>query len=147
MIEAIIKQFAGSTEAQGLLSSLTGNGLTPAQAQGALTATAEGAAQSLTQGGGGDLAGMLGGLMGGGGGGAASMLGGLMGGGGGGGGVAGMLGGLMGGGGAPAGLPAGLVDSVATFVAQKTGLAQEHAKMAVNVILPKLMDYAKSKMG
>jgi hypothetical protein len=74
-----------------------------------------------------------------------------MGGGGGGGGLGGLLGGLAGG--APAGggggttLPPQLVDSIAQIVSQKTGLQPAMAKTAVGVVLPKIIDFVKSKLG
>jgi hypothetical protein len=88
---------------------------------------------------------MLGGLMGGGGGGAMGMLGGLMGGGGGGG-AMGMLGGLMGGGAAASsGLPPEMMATIATFVADKTGLSPDKARLAVSVVVPKVIAFIKEK--
>jgi hypothetical protein len=156
MIDVLLKQFTGSAPAQEALSALTAQGLSPAQAEQAVTAAADGAAHAL-QGDGGGLGDLLGG-------GAASALGGLLGGGDGGG-LAGMLGGLAGGGGlggmlggitggASTGsssdgfaLPPAVVDKVAQFVADKTGLSIDHARMAANVVLPKVVAFVKSKMA
>ena len=141
MIEGLVQQFLGSGEASQVLGQLQQQGLSPQQAQGAVSATAEGAAQAATQGNLGDLLG---------GGGLAGALGGLMGGGGGG--LGGLLGGLAGGGapsatGGGSSLPPQLVDSIAQIVSQKTGLQPAMAKTAVNVVLPKIVDFVKSKMG
>jgi hypothetical protein len=140
MIEGLVQQFLGSGEASQVLGQLQQQGLSPQQAQGAVSATAEGAAQAATQGSLGDLLG--------GGGGLAGALGGLVGGGGGGG-LGGLLGGLAGGAPTPggSGLPPQLVDSIAQIVSQKTGLDPAMAKTAVNVVLPKVVDFVKSKMG
>ncbi|MFN7146642.1 MAG: hypothetical protein ACK4YP_22905 [Myxococcota bacterium] len=164
MIESILAQFAGSGEASTLLSQLQQQGLSPQQAQCALSATAEGAAQEARSGG---LAGLLGGS-----GGVAGALGGLLGGGakrdgdtggGLGGALGGALGGMLGGakGGAdvataerpgatgataPGGLPAGVIDSVTRHVATKTGLAPEMARTAVNLVLPRVVAFAKSRL-
>ncbi|MBX7196293.1 MAG: hypothetical protein K1X94_29845 [Sandaracinaceae bacterium] len=145
MIEGLVQQFLGSGEASQVLGQLQQQGMSPQQAQHAVSATAEGTVQAAAQGNLGDLLG---------GGGLAGALGGLMGGGGGGGGLGGLLGGLGGlAGGAPAGaaggsaLPPQLVDGIATFVSQKTGLQPAMAKTAVNVVLPKIVDFVKSKLG
>lgn len=138
MIEQLVSQFAGSPEAAQLLGPLQQAGLTPAQATSAVGATAEGAASAASSGG---LASLLGG-----GGGLAGMAAGMLGGGGG---LGGMLGGLAGGA-APAatgGLPPQLVDTIAQTVAQKTGLSPQMAKSAVTLVLPKIIDFVKSKMG
>lgn len=153
MIDTLIKQFAGSGAAQEAISALTAQGLSSADAQGAVAATAEGATQALQ--GEGGLANAVGGLLGGGGGGMANALGGLLGGAGGGtasllggagggGGLGGILGGLTGGAGD---LPPAVVDSVAQFVSTKTGLSIDHARMAANVVLPKVIAFVKSKMA
>ena len=153
MIEGLVQQFLGSGEASQVLGQLQQQGMSPQQAQHAVSATAEGTVQAAAQGNLGDLLG---------GGGLAGALGGLMGGGGGGGGLGGLLGGLGGlaggapqGGGSPGGsvggsvgaLPPQLVDGIATFVSQKTGLQPAMAKTAVNVVLPKIVDFVKSKLG
>lgn len=138
MIDQLLSQFAGSSEAASLLGPLQQAGLSPAQATSAVSATAEGAASAAQNGG---LASLLGG-----GGGLAGMAGML----GGGGGLGGMLGGLAGGGaptGAAGGLPPQLVDTIAATVAKKTGLSPEMAKSAVTLVLPKVIDFVKSKMG
>jgi hypothetical protein len=134
MIEGLVQQFLGSGEATGLLAHLQGQGLTAPQAQGALTATAEGTAQvvqeqGLAALGGGGLAGAVGSVLGGGG-----LAGGL---------------GAMFGGGAPAagGVPSALVDTVAGVVASKTGLSADLAKMAVNLVLPHVIAFVKSKLA
>ena len=141
MMQELLKQFAGSSGAADVVNSLAGQGLSRDEAEKAVTATAEGAAAQL---GGGGAAGMLGGLLGGGGGGAMGMLGGLMGGGGGG--AMGMLGGLMGGG-APAssGLPPEMMATIARFVAEKTGLSPDKAQLAVSLVVPKVLEFLKSK--
>jgi hypothetical protein len=145
MMQALLQQFAGSAGAADVISSLTGQGLSKDEAEKAVTATAEGAAAQLG-GEGGGVAGMLGGLMGGGGGGGAmGMLGSLMGGGGGGG-AMGMLGGLMGGGAAASsGLPPEMMATIATFVADKTGLSPDKARLAVSVVVPKVIAFIKEK--
>lgn len=132
MIEGLIKQFLGSGTAGEAVAALKGKGLSEDQAKGAVDATAKGAVEALGGGGGGEGGGMLGGLGG--------ALGGLLGGGGGG---AGGLGALLGGG----GVPPAILDQVVGFVTQKTGLSEEHARMAANVVLPKIIDFVKSKMG
>ncbi len=143
MIEGLVQQFLGSGDASQVLGQLQQQGMSPAQAQGAVTATAEGAAQAAASGGLGDLLG--------GGTGMAGMLGGLMGGGGAAGGLGGMLGSLGGAAGSGAasggsGLPPQLVDTIAQVVSQKTGLSADMAKTAVNVVLPKVIDFVKSKL-
>ena len=77
----------------------------------------------------------------------------------GGGGVAGALGAMMGGGGfgaglsaltgggaATGGLPAALIDLVVGLVASKTGLSPELARTAVNVVLPQVVAFVKSRL-
>ena len=138
MIADLVQQFAGSSEAAKLLGQLQGQGLSADQAQGAITARAEGAAEALQ---GGGLAGLLGG--GGGGGGIGSALGGMLGGG-------GALGGMLGGGGAGggvAGLPASVVKQISATVATKTGLSEVMATTAVSLVLPRVVDFVKSKLG
>jgi hypothetical protein len=44
------------------------------------------------------------------------------------------------------GLPGPVVDTITTFVAEKSGLDEGKAPMAVNVLLPKLVEFVKSKM-
>ena len=160
MLENLAKEFLSSSVAGDAVASLKQEaGLNESEATNALSATAEGAVGALggagggglgdmvgglLGGGGGGAAGMLGGLLGGGGGGAAGMLGGLLGGGGGGG-AAGMLGGMLGGG--STGLPPAVTDTIVNFVAEKTGLGADKARMAVNVVLPKIVAFAKSKLG
>jgi hypothetical protein len=159
MLENLAKEFLSSSVAGDAVASLKQEaGLNESEATNALSATAEGAVGALggaggglgdmvggLLGGGGGAAGMLGGLLGGGGGGgAAGMLGGLLGGGGGG--AAGMLGGMLGGG-ASTGLPPAVTDTIVNFVADKTGLGADKARMAVNVVLPKIVAFAKSKLG
>lgn len=159
MLENLAKEFLSSSVAGEAVASLKQEaGLNESEATNALSATAEGAVGALGGAGGGGLgdvvggllgsgsggaAGMLGGLLGGGGGGAAGMLGGLLGGGGGGG-AAGMLGGMLGGG---SGLPPAVTDTIVNFVVEKTGLGADKARMAVNVVLPKVVAFAKSKLG
>ena len=170
MLDTLMQQFLGSGAASETVSALTQQGLSQPQATSALSATAEGAMQALGGGDGGGLGGLLGGggaaalgglLGGGGGGGLGGALGGLLGGGGAapaGGGLGGALGGLLGGGGAGAalggalgmnttGLPGPVVDTITKFVAEKSGLDEGKARMAVNVVLPKLVEFVKSKMG
>jgi hypothetical protein len=128
MMQEILKQFAGSSGASDVVQSLARQGFSASEAEGAVQATVEGAAAQL--GGGGGAMGMLGGLLGGGGGGGAM----------------GMLGGLVGGG-APAisGLPPELMATIARFVAEKTGLAPEKAQLAVSLVVPRVIDFLKSK--
>jgi hypothetical protein len=67
-------------------------------------------------------------------------------GGGGGGGAMGMLGGLMGGGAAASsGLPPEMMATIATFVADKTGLSPDKARLAVSVVVPKVIAFIKEK--
>ncbi len=127
MIENLVQQFLGSGAFGQAVDALKGqHGLDDQQARGAVQATAEGTADAIKSGGG--LGGLLGGLTGGGG------LGGL----------AGMLGG---GGGGAGGLPPQLVDTVATFVAGRTGLDAGKARAVVGMVLPKVIEFAKSKFG
>jgi len=143
MIEGLIQQFAGSGEAGQVLSQLQAQGLSPQQAQGAVTATAAGAAHALSTGG---LADLLGGSAG-----LGNMLGGMLGGGGAPAGLGDMLGGMMGGGsplsGGEGGLPPAMVETIASTIASKTGISADMAKSAVNLILPKLIAFAKAKMA
>ena len=144
MMQALLQQFAGSSGAADVITSLTGQGLSRDEAEKAVSATAEGAAAQF---GGDGVAGLLGGLMGGGGGGGAmGMLGGLMGGGGGGG-AMGMLGGLMGGGvtASSGGLPPEVLAGIARFVADKTGLSADKAQLAVSVVVPRVIAFIKDK--
>jgi len=148
MLESIIKDFVSSSVAGEAVSALKSQvGLDDLQAQNAVAATAHGAADAVSEGG---IAGAVGGLFGGGGlGGFAS---GLFGGSGDASSGGGMLGSLLGGGGgggggAPAGLPPAVVDKVVMLVAEKTGLGADKARMAVNVILPRVIDFVKQKMA
>lgn len=167
----VVTQFLGSTAASDAVSALTGQGLSQPQATAALSSTAEGAMQALGGAGGGDGGGLggllggggaaaLGGLLGGRGGGLGGVLGGLLGGGNSapaGGGLGGALGGLLGGGEGAAlggalgmnttGLPGPVVDSITKFVAEKSGLDEAKARMAVNVVLPKIVEFVKAKMS
>lgn len=45
------------------------------------------------------------------------------------------------------GLPGPVVDTITKLVVEKVGLDEAKARMAVNVVLPKIMDFVKSKMG
>jgi hypothetical protein len=139
MIQSLLQQFAASAGAADVVRTLTGEGLSAAEATQAVHATAEGAAEQL----GNNPAGALGGLLGGGSaGGALGMLGGLLGGGGGG----GMLGGLLGGGGSgEPGLPPELMAGIARFVADKTGLSPDKAQLAVSVVVPKIIAFVREK--
>jgi hypothetical protein len=73
MIDQIVGQFLNSGEGKGVLDQLKQQGVDGPQAQQAVSATAEGAMQQVSAGGGGGLAGMLSGLTGGGGGQSAGM--------------------------------------------------------------------------
>lgn len=68
MIEHLVGQFLNSGEGQGVLAQLKQQGVDGPQAQQAVFATAEGAMQQVSQGGGGGLSGMLSAVTGGGGG-------------------------------------------------------------------------------
>jgi predicted lipid-binding transport protein (Tim44 family) len=127
MMQALLQQFAGSSGAADVITSLTGQGLSRDEAEKAVSATAEGAAAQF---GGDGVAGLLGGLMGGGGGGAM-----------------GMLGGLMGGGAAASsgGLPPEVLAGIARFVADKTGLSPDKAQLAVSVVVPRVIAFIKDK--
>lgn len=172
MIDQLVGQFLGSQDGKSAVAELGAHGLSPQQATGAVTATAEGMAAQLTgggEGGGGGAGDLLGGLLGGGGGGGgglgalAGLLGGAGGGGGGGnplgallggggGGGLGALGGLLGGAPAAGAAPgaaaanplAGLTGPIGNFVAQKTGLAPAVAQTVVAVVLPKVVAYFQS---
>jgi len=173
MLENLVKVFASSALANDAVSALKAQaGLDDQQATSAVSATAQGALSALggegggvsdllggllggntgnSDGAGGGLGGALGGLLGGGGlggllggggGGGSGGLGGLLGGGGGG--LGGMLGGLVGG---SSGLPPAITEKIASFVAEQTGLGVDKARLAVNVVLPKVMEFVKAKMG
>lgn len=131
MLDDLVKQFLGSGAGQQAVQQLEAQGLSPQQAQGAVQVTAEGAAQHLGSGGG--IAGMLGSL--GGGGGAR--------------GIAGALGGLAGGRGGKGklALPPQVVDTIAQTIASKVGIHPGMAKTVVDVVLPKVLEFARSKMG
>ena len=171
MIDQLVGQFLGSQDGKSAVAELGAHGLSPQQATGAVTATAEGMAAQLTgggEGGGGDAGDLLGGLLGGGGGGGGGLgaLAGLLGGAGGGGGGnplgallgggdgggLGALGGLLGGAPAAGAAPgaaaanplAGLAGPIGNFVAQKTGLAPAVAQTVVAVVLPKVVAYFQS---
>lgn len=156
MIDQLLQQFMGSGAASEAVSALTRqHGLSQPQAEGAVSATVEGAAQAVGGGAGFDLASLAGGLLGGSGGGGGGgsggggfgalggLLGGLAGGGSGGGGSGGgglgALGGLFGGGGASS----QMTETVAGFVAQKTGLSPAIANTVVSIVLPKILEYVK----
>ncbi|UQA61181.1 hypothetical protein [Polyangium aurulentum] len=126
MIEGLIQQFLSSGAGKQAVEHVAGQGLGQAQAEAAVQATAEGAAEAVTSGGGGG-----GGLAG------------LLGGGGGLGALAGALGGVGGGG----SLPPGVVDGIAKAVAGKAGIDENMARTVVNAVLPRVMEFVKSKMG
>lgn len=129
MIEALVGQFLQSGAGNDVINQLKSHGLAAPQAQAAVQATAEGAAQQLG-GAGGGLGDMAAGLLGGAGGG----------------GLGGLAAGLMGSGGAAAsgaGNIAALAGPIAQFVAQKTGLSPAIAATVVNVALPKLLEMIK----
>lgn len=135
MIEALVGQFLQSGAGTDVMNQLKSHGLEAPQAQAAVQATAEGAAQQLGGAGGGGLGELAAGLLGG-----AS----------GGGGLGGLAAGLMGGGGVPAGGTGGiaaLAGPIAQFVAQKTGLSPAIATTVVNVALPKLLEMMKGAGG
>ena len=137
MLEQIVSSFLGSSEAGGLVKSLTGLGLTPEKATAAVSATAEGTKAAVGDAGIGGLLALASDD-----GGPLSALGGLLGGGGGG------LGGLLGGGGgAPTAMMGPMVDQIAGFVASKVGIDAAMAKKVVGMVLPKIIDVAKSKGG
>lgn len=176
MFDNLAKDFISSAIGNDAVDALKKEaGLDQSEATNALSATAHGAVDALSGesggvagalggllGGSGGAAGALGGLLGGGGGGAlggllgggggdsggglGGALGGMLGGGGGGGGLGGMLGGLVGGGNA-SGLPPAITDKIALFVAEKTGLGADKARLAVNVVVPKIMEFVKAKMA
>lgn len=132
MIDGLVRQFLGSTEAASLLGPLQQQGLSAAQAQGAVAATAEGAAQVVQEQG----VGVLGG------GGVAGAVGALMGGGGFGAGLSALTGG-----GAASGVPAALLEPVIGLVAAKTGLSADLARAAVNLVLPQVVTFVKARLG
>lgn len=68
MIDQLVSQFLGSGDGKSVLDQLKQQGLDGAQAQKAVSATAEGAMQQVSQGGGGGLQGMIQGAAGAGGG-------------------------------------------------------------------------------
>lgn len=120
MLDDLVRQFVASGAGQEVIQQLTGQGLTTRQAQDTVEATASSAAQQVS--GGGGLGGMLGGL-------------------------GGALGGMLGGGSASSGVPQQLVETIAREVSTRTGLSQDMAKMAVNAVLPKVIEFVKSQMG
>lgn len=134
MLEQILSSFAGSSEAGSVVRSLVDSGLSPTKAQEAVVATAEGAKEAVGQGG-------IGALLS------------LAGGGGGGGGLMGALGGMLGGGSGAAAPAAGgsfagpIADQIAGFVAQKVGIDPSMARTVVNIALPKVIEFVKSKGG
>src|SRR5689334_12870110 len=123
MLDQILASFTGSSEVGEIAQQLIGSGLSPAKAQDAVVATAEGTKQAVGAGG---LPALL------------QMVGG-------GGGVMGALGGMLGGEAATG--TSALADKVAGFVAQRIGLDPQMAKLVVNLVLPKLLDYAKQHGG
>ncbi len=126
MLEQVISSFMGSSDIGPLVQSLAARGLSPAKAQDAVAATAEGAKQAVGDAG-------VGGLL------ALASDGD---------GPLGMLGGLLGGGAiASAGMAGPMVDQIATFVAGKVGIDGATAKMVVGMVLPKIIEVAKSKGG
>lgn len=144
MIEQLVGQFLGSQAGQSAVAELGAQGLSPQQANGAVTATAEGVAAQLGGGGGANPLGAFGALLGGGGG---SPFGALLGGGDGN--LLGALGGLLDGGStnaAPGGSNAlaGLAGPIGKFVAEKTGLAPALAQTVVSVVLPKVVEWFQS---
>lgn len=144
MLETLAKEFLTSSIAGEAIDALKKEaGLDQATATSALSATAEGAASAVSEGG---LSGAVGGLFGGG---VAGALGGLFGGADNSGGGGGLLGGLLGGSNesSASGLPPAIVDRVVAFVVEKAGLDEAKARLAVNVVLPKVMAFVKEKMA
>lgn len=118
MIADLLGQFVNSPAAQEAVSSVASEtGLGAAEAQKAVVATAEGAAEAANDG---DLLGNLGSLLGGGG-----------------------LGSLLGGGGA--GIADGIGKSIAKIVAEKTGISETVAMTVVGIVLPKIMEFVQGK--
>lgn len=123
MLDQIVGQLLQSGTGAELMKTVQAQGLSAEQATAALSATAEGALEHS-----GGIAGLLGG------------------GGGGGGGLASMAAGLLGGNNAaPAGGSslAHLAPTIASFVAQKTGLAPAMAQTIVSLALPKIEELIK----
>lgn len=120
MLDQLVGQLLQSGTGAELMKTVQAQGLSADQAKAALTATAEGA---IEQGGG--IGGLLGGA--------------------GGGGLASMAAGLLGGSNAPAagGSLAQLAPTIASFVAQKTGLAPAVAQTIVSLALPKIEELIK----
>lgn len=124
MLEQIVGQLLQSGAGAELLKTVQSQGLSADQATAALSATAEGA---LEQGGG------LGGLLSGAGGGDLASM------------AAGFLGG---GSAAPAGGSlAQFAPTIASFVAQKTGLAPAMAQTVVSLALPKIEELIKGGLA
>ena len=138
MFADLMKQFTSSREAEKVVSQLTGKGMSSEQAQRAVAATAEGAAEEASQGGLSSLIGQ--------------------------GGIAGAVSDVLGGGGLgrslgtspgpkstksqwTSGVEPQIVDRVAATVAKKTGLSADMAKTAVNAVLPRAIHFAKQKLG
>lgn len=113
MFDGLVDQLLKSGAGAELLQTIQAQGLTAPQAMGAVTATAEGAAQHMGSSGG--LAGALGGLLGGGG-----------------------LGALLGNSAPAGGSLGGFAPAIAGFVAEKTGLAPAMAQTVVSLVLPKI---------
>lgn len=140
MFADLMKQFTSSRDAEKVVSQLTGKGMSAEEAQRAVAATAEGAAEEASHGG---LASLIGQ-----------------------GGIAGAVSDVLGGGGLgrslgaspgpqsrstksqrTSGLEPQIIDRVAATVARKTGLSADKAKTAVNAVLPRAIDFAKQKLG
>lgn len=147
MLDMLVQQFINSDSARETISQLTHQtSLNEQEAQNAVHATADTAAQELAaratgQGGQADEgAAAFGGMLGGG------ALGGL----------GGALGGLLAGGAAGESRGQGLgallltpdlISRVTTVVASRTGLDEGIARTVVSLVLPKVVDYAQSFLG
>jgi len=130
MIQEFVGEFMKSGAGADLVSKLAGQGLDATQAQGAISATAEGALEQLRGGQGGGLGAVVGGLLGGTGGGLGSLLGTP----------------AAAGHGASSGLTS-LIQPIASFVSTKTGLEHATALSVVSTVLPKIVELIQSKMG
>ncbi len=127
MFDQLAKQFLGSDQGSSIVNDVAAQtGIGKDQAEVAVEATAEGAAEHL-----GDAGGLANLLSGG---------GGLMG-------LAGSFLGGGGGGGAAGTVPPEVAGKIAEFVAEKTGLSEDVATSVVNAVLPKVIEYAKDKMS
>jgi len=123
MLEGLGQQFLGSGAGSELVQAVTQqHGMNEGEAKQAVEATVDGAAQAVSGQGGGGLGALTGALSGGG--------------------IGGMLSGVLAG-----GVPEGVSNTIADFVAKKTGLPADKARSVVAMALPKVLEFVRGKMG